>query len=84
MLLKLFEALTGLGAILALFFLAAAMAAPYAPAQNAAIAMAIALVAIPYCVAGVLHRREVLRRMPKPERPTGSKIDASRLEPLDF
>jgi hypothetical protein len=87
--LRVFEILTWIGAVTAALLLIVAMGAPYAPAQSALIALAIALVTIPYCLAGVLFRRRLLDRMPPASTPTRSARQSKRpkdatFEPLDF
>lgn len=74
---RLFEILTGIGAVLAVLMLAAVVPAGSAPQQAAGAAIALCLVAIPYCVAAVMQRREMLRRMPRPGT-------AANMEPLEF
>lgn len=60
---KAFELATFVGAgIGALFLLLGLTASSGAPQEAAAAGMAIAFVAIPYCVTSVLQRREIIRR----------------------
>lgn len=82
--LRVFETLTAIGAVISVFFLMVAIAAPYAPAQNAAIGMAIAVVVIPYCVAGMLYRKEVLRRTSGSTKQRRGEMDVAKMEPLGF
>lgn len=60
---KFFETLTFIGAAIGgLFLLLGLTASQGAPQEAAAAGMAIAFVAIPYCVTSVLQRREIIRR----------------------
>ena len=60
---KILENITFIGAgIGALFLLLGLTSSSGAPQEAAAAAMAIAFVAIPYCVTSVLQRREIMRR----------------------
>lgn len=74
--LRLFEILTGIGAVCAALLLIGAFGSGMsAPQQGAAAAMALGLVVIPYCVTGVLQRRALLSK----------RVDAQpKLGPLDF
>jgi hypothetical protein len=59
--LRLFEILTWIGAAFASLLLLTAFAGGIsAPQQAAAAGMAIGLVVIPYCVTGMLQRREMI------------------------
>lgn len=76
--LKLFEFLTGMGAILAALVLLMAFTSASASQQGAAAGIALCFVVIPYCVLGMLQRKALLRERrsaPKPQM---------NLEPLDF
>ena len=53
---KLFKILTFIGAALGLLLVLGSMDAPGAAQQAAAAAIALFLVAAPYCVHGVMHR----------------------------
>lgn len=61
---KLFEILTWLGAIGAfLLSFGTLSSGASAPQQAVGISFALALVVIPYCVLGMLQRRELLKRL---------------------
>lgn len=61
---KLFEILTGLGAVCAFLLSFGALSGGQpAPQQAVGITFALALVIIPYCVLGSLQRREMLKRL---------------------
>jgi len=77
---RLFEILTYIGAVLALLMLATAFGVSSAPQEAAAAAIGLCFVAIPYCVAGTLQRREMLNRT-KAAKPAKAKAE---FEPLDF
>lgn len=72
--LRLFEVLTGVGAVIAAVLLFTAFAAGMsAPQQGAAAALALGFVIIPYCVLGMLQRKRLIEQRPTPHMP-----------PLDF
>lgn len=86
--LRVFEILTGIGAVCAAILLFIAFASGMsAPQQGAAAAIAIGLVVVPYCWTGVLQRRAMIAQA-RPEPPPGSKkakaMSKLKLEPLDF
>lgn len=61
--LRLFEILTWFGASFAsLLAFLAIVSGMSAPQQGATAGMALCLVVIPYCVVGMLQRREILER----------------------
>lgn len=82
--LRLFEILTEIGAVIATVMLFMAFAADSAPRQGAIAAMALCFVVIPYCVLGAFQRRAVLDRMPKPTDTTKAAKNAPEFEPLGF
>lgn len=57
---RLFEILTWAGAIFA-FLISVGSMSGSAPQQAAAVAFALSLVIIPYCVLGMLQRRELMK-----------------------
>lgn len=62
--LKLFEVLTWIGAICAFLMSFGMMSSGLsAPQQAAGIAFALALVIIPYCIAAMLQRKELIKRL---------------------
>lgn len=80
--LRFFEILTEIGAIIAVLLLALAFAEPSAPRQAAGAALALCFVVIPYCLAGIFQRRAMLDRMPP--KPAKRPREIESLEPLDF
>lgn len=80
--LKLFIALTEIGAVIAALLLVVAFVEPSAPRQAAGAALALCFVIIPYCVAATFQRRAILERLPAP--PKKRAVDTDKLEPLDF
>lgn len=76
---RFFEVMTGVGAMLAALILLVALGSGMsAPQQAAAAAIGLGFVIIPYCVLGMLQRRALLaRRQVKTAKGEG-------LEPLGF
>ena len=65
--LRVFEVLTWIGAALGgLMLFGGLSAANGAPQEAAAAAMAVALVVIPYCILGMLQRRQMLKELAHP------------------
>jgi hypothetical protein len=65
---RLFEVLTWIGAIIgAIILLGGLSISASAPQEAAAAAMAVAMVAIPYCVLGMLQRRQMLKELAHPK-----------------
>lgn len=72
--LRLFEVLMCVGAIIAALLLFTALASGMsAPQQGATAAIAVGFVVIPYCIVGMLQRKRLIERRGKME-----------LAPLDF
>lgn len=62
------EILTYVGAVVGALFLFATFGATGAPQEAAGAALAIAFVAIPYCVCATVQRRKLISRLEESER----------------